>query len=69
MMTTPEQRLFYEIKAEAFSIMTGHTAPDKGELCPKCKEEWEQWLKDNNKCIKAMLSAFDNLMDISIYDS
>jgi len=56
----------YKVKAEAFYIMTGHTAPGNGELCPKCKQEWGQWLQDNDKCIRAMVLAFNSVMDNEI---
>lgn len=60
----------YEIKAEAFRIMTGHMAPGKDappQSYPAPYEErekvWRQWLLDNEECINAMLLAVDRIID------
>lgn len=60
----------YEIKAEAFRIMTGHMAPGKDAASasyPAPFEErqaaWDEWLKENSDCIKAMLAAADNFIE------
>lgn len=56
----------YEIKAKAFRLMTGYTAPGKdppsGSYPPPYEERqkaWEKWLNDNRQCINAMLQAFE----------
>jgi hypothetical protein len=59
----------YEIKAEAFRIMTGHTAPGKDAASasyPASFEErhaaFDKWMQENGECIKAMLKAADNFI-------
>ena len=60
----------YEVKAEAFRRMTGHMAPGKdapSASYPAPYEErvkaWEQWQNDNGNCIRAMLLAFDSVIE------
>ncbi len=60
----------YEIKAEAFRIMTGYMAPGKDAAsasypAPIAEREaaWTKWLTENSECIKAMLSAADNFIE------
>jgi len=56
--------LSYEIKAEAFYRMTGHMAPGK-DVAPGFHQEplkertkaWENWLKEYDEIIRAMLFA------------
>ena len=61
----------YEIKAEAFRIMTGHMAPGKDPASasyPASFEErmeaWQKWLNDYHIIITAMFTAFDRIMDL-----
>ena len=60
----------YEIKAEAFRLMTGHMAPGKDPAAasyPASFEErseiWDAWLESNGECVIAMLKAADNFID------
>ena len=60
----------YEIKAQAFKRMTGHMAPGKDAASasyPAPVEErqklWDEWLKENGKCVEAMLIGFERIMD------
>lgn len=58
----------YEIKAEAFRIMTGHMAPGKDPASasypesPEVRSEvWEAWLKEYGKALNAMITAFERI--------
>ena len=60
----------YEIKSEAFRIMTGHMSPGKDPSpasYPAPFEErfkaFEDWNKENGECIKAVLLAVERLID------
>jgi len=68
-MTTNEE---YEIKAEAFRIMTGHLAPGKDPspaANSSCFDErfaaYDQWIVTNGKCANAMMLAFKYIMEES----
>jgi len=59
----------YEVKAEAFTIMTGTMAPGK-DVAPGAYSlpyeeravKYDNWYRDNEKCIRAMMMAFDRVM-------
>lgn len=60
----------YEIKAEAFRIMTGHMAPGKDPASATYPASfgirmaaWKKWLTKNDKCASAMLLAFKRIME------
>ena len=63
-----DDNLRYEIKAEAFRIMTGHMAPGK-DPSPLSypapfevrAEAWEKWHEQHAQCIAAMLTAMDRM--------
>lgn len=59
----------FEIKAEAFRIMTGHMAPGKDaapESYPAPYEEraaaYATWLQGNGECVRAVVLAFERMM-------
>jgi len=59
----------FEVKAEAFLIMTGHMAPGKDPArvtYPKPLEErqeiWEKWFHQYGSCVAAMITAFDRFL-------
>lgn len=58
----------FEIKAEAFRIMTGYMAPGKSQS-PHCYhqederwEAWKNWLAKYGECAVAMLTAFERII-------
>ena len=58
----------YEVKAEAFRIMTGHMAPGKDPASasyPAPFEEraaaWEAWMEQYGQVIDAMFTAFKRM--------
>ena len=60
---------WYEIKAEAFRICTGHMAPGKDPSplsYPAPFEEraaaWDKWTTENLKITGAFLTAFNRIM-------
>ncbi|MCP3704934.1 MAG: hypothetical protein GY954_18640 [Alteromonas sp.] len=60
----------YEVRAEAFRLMTGHMAPGKDaapESYPAPFEErseaYKEWAEDNAECVRAMMLAFKHVMD------
>ncbi len=66
-MTVTEK---YEVKAEAFRIMTGHMAPGKDppmmSYSASFEERelmWASWIDENSDCVKAMLLAFEHIME------
>jgi hypothetical protein len=61
----------FEVRAEAFRIMTGYMAPGKsvaaaayaGEAHEKAKEAaWAEWNAKYSPCIDAMFLAFERAM-------
>lgn len=60
----------FEVKAEAFRIMTGHMAPGK-DAAPESypapfderAEAFDEWQKQHGDCVRAMMLAFDRIMD------
>jgi len=59
----------FEIKAEAFRLMTGHMAPGKDPAIESYAatfevraEEFERWLKENGECARAMLIAVRRIL-------
>lgn len=59
----------YEIRAEAFRIMTGHMAPGKSASAasnPASPEErnaaYLEWAAAHTNCVRAMLLAFERVM-------
>ena len=64
-----DSNLSFEIKAEAFRIMTGHMAPGKSaspESYPAPYEEririWGDWLVNNEEVINAMLLSMERML-------
>ncbi len=65
-MTVTEK---YEVKAEAFRLMTGHMAPGKDTpmlaySAPFKEREslWQAWHEEHGGCVVAMLLAFEHTM-------
>lgn len=63
-----ESNLSYEIKAEAFRIMTGHMAPGKDpspHSYPAPLEvrsrAFEEWITEHDQIIQAMILATDRM--------
>lgn len=63
--------LRYEIKAEAFRIITGHMPPGKDAAAGSYPESfesrallWEYWLKSNSSCIDAMFLSFERMTGV-----
>ena len=61
---------WYEVKAEAFRICTGHMAPGKDPAAmsyPKPFEDrakaWDEWHAAHALPIAAMLTAFERIME------
>lgn len=59
----------FEIKAEAFRIMTGHVAPGKStspETYPAPLDErydkYVKWNDANHECVQAMILAFERIV-------
>ncbi len=59
----------FEVKAEAFRIMTGHMAPGKDASAasyPASYDErlaaWTAWYLEYGHCASAMCTAFERLM-------
>lgn len=59
----------FDIKAEAFRIMTGHMAPGKDVSALGWSEphevreaEWSRWCEAFNACANAMLTAVDRIL-------
>lgn len=59
----------FEIKSEAFRIMTGHVAPWKypsPESYPAPPEdryaEYAKWNEANHECVNAMILAFEQIV-------
>lgn len=60
--------LSYEVKAEAFRIMTGMVAPGKDSVLAQESmsarfEAFENWLENNSQIINAMILAVDRVME------
>ena len=60
----------FEIRAEAFRIMSGHMAPGKDAAAESYPEEYEeraaiysQWFETHGECVMAMLQAFERVVD------
>ena len=60
----------YEVKAEAFRIMTGQMAPGKDPPSASYSKPfdersamWEQWRKQNGEITRAMEIAFERIME------
>ena len=59
----------YEIRAEAFRLMTGHMAPGK-DAAPESYPEpfevrsaaWEEWSKQHDEVIRSVLVAVEHVM-------
>ena len=61
----------YEIKAEAFRISTGYTAPGKdvaalahGAPFHERAAAWDKWDADNGAIVNAMFLAFKRVMEV-----
>lgn len=60
----------FEIKVEAFRLMTGHVAPGKdpptGSHAAPYEERqkaWDEWRKRNAYCIICMIRAFEKYIE------
>ena len=60
----------YEIKAEAFRIMTGHMAPGKdvsphahGASLEERQDAWNQWCVDHVQAVRCAILAMEYVID------
>ena len=60
----------YEVKAEAFRMMTGQMAPGKDPPRASYSEPfedrmvmWDKWVIQHDEVIRAMLLAFERIME------